>query len=223
MKKILLITLLCLSGGAVPVTHGQNLHPLLVKDEKWIQEVAILPPDVSLVSSDGAMIAEASGIVSESLRAVVSEALRAQAIRVHTGYFTPEWYLRSSEATYTYADIQYLFDRMMPKLRRNTKQVRKGRFTLGDQVALLNGQSKADTFVFIHVQGEITPSRSTLGFIIKASSKLNIYISMVDAYTGDVLSFDKITSRGDIMADPEGVLKKPVRKYFRSVFKKLGY
>jgi len=212
-----------LSGVAVPIASGQNLHPLLVKDEKWIQAVAILPPDVSLTSSDGAMTAEATEIVSDALDAVVSEALRAQAIRVHTGYFTPSWFLRGSEAYYAFADIQYLFGRMMPKLRRNAKQVRKGRFTLGDQITLLNGQSRADTFVFIHVLGEISPSRSTLGFITEASSKLNIYISMVDAYTGDILSFDKITSRGDIMADPEGVLKKPVRKYFRSVFKKLGY
>ena len=49
---------------------------------------------------------------------------------------------------YLLADMQTRYDALLPKLVDKSKDVKKARFTLGDEVMLLNVDKSADALVF---------------------------------------------------------------------------
>jgi hypothetical protein len=121
---------------------------------------------------------------------------------------------------YTLADIQARYDALLPKLVDKSKDVKKARFTLGDEVMLLNVHNDADVLVFIRGTGRVFTKGKT------AFSLINIFsfdfpftvitVGFVDARSGEVLAFTKPLSGSKVLKD-----KKSLAKMIEKSLKKL--
>ena len=121
---------------------------------------------------------------------------------------------------YTLADIQTRYDALLPKLVNKSKDVKKARFTLGDEVMLLNVHKEADVLVFIRGQGRVFTKGKT------AFSLINIFsfdfpftvitVGIVDSRTGEVLAFTKPVSASGVLKNPKG-LSKMIQKSLKKL------
>jgi hypothetical protein len=64
-----------------------------------------------------------------------------------------------SQQNYNVADFQTKFDDLLPKIMKKRSDVKKGRFTMGDEVLNLNLEKGADAVVFIRGEGKETDGR----------------------------------------------------------------
>lgn len=203
---------------------AQYLNPKLTdKTEKkvTIRSAAILPAKVEITkeSAKGAemMVAESADI-SGAVMEAVSQALQQKKMNVVPNSF--EQSAMDESRKYTLADIQARYDALLPKLVNKSKDVKKARFTLGDEVMLLNVHKDADVLVFIRGSGRVFTKGKT------AFSLINIFsfdfpftvitVGLVDARSGEVLAFTKPLTASKVLKD-----KKSLAKMIEKSLKKL--
>src|SRR5260370_2281385 len=140
------------------VVSAQYLHPKIAK-QSTIRNVVILPAKVDIVraSMKGP---EGMGAESELLSArVENEVAEVLAKKNVKRLNTPT--SSSGDGTqqkYTAADIQARFDALLPKIMKKRGDVKKGRFSMGDEVLHLNLDKSADPTVLIRRHGRKTAS-----------------------------------------------------------------
>ena len=139
--------------GAV---EAQYLHPKVKEKKVTIRSAVILPAKVEIVkeSSKGQemMVAESANI-SGNVTEAVNQTLEKKKITVAPSPF--EATAMDEARKYTLADIQTRYDALLPKLLDKSKDIKKARFTLGDEVMLLNVHRDADVLVFIRGTGRV--------------------------------------------------------------------
>jgi hypothetical protein len=200
---------------------AQYLHPKVVEKKVTIRSAVILPAKVEITkeSAKGAeMMVAQSAEVSGSVTEAVGQALQQKKIRVAANPF--EAAAMDDARKYQLADIQTRYDALLPKLVKKSKDVKKARFTLGDEVMLLNVHKDADVLVFIRGQGRVFTKGKT------AFSIINIFnldfpftlvtVGIVDARSGEVLAFTKPMSASKVIKD-----KKALNKMIEKSLKKL--
>jgi hypothetical protein len=195
---------------------AQYLHPKLVEKnvEKkvTIRSAVILPAKVEITkeSAKGSemMVAE-SAEISSSVMAAVNEALQKKKINVAPNSFEPA--AMDETRKYTLADIQARYDALLPKLVNKSKDVKKARFTLGDEVMLLNMHKDADVLVFIRGQGRVFTKGKTAFSLINIFSLdfpfTTITVGLVDARSGEVLAFTKPLSASKVLKDRKALTR----------------
>jgi hypothetical protein len=113
------------------------------------------------------------------------------------------------------------YDTVSAQLHKKPGGVRKGRYTLGDEVALLPCSAKADALLFLHSSGRIlTGGKKAFGALVggQAFSIARLYMAFVDARSGEVLAFTKITRGGDkFRKDPESVYRTVLLKDYEKM------
>jgi hypothetical protein len=192
-------------------TLGQRLHPRFKEAKPGdakpvISRVVILPAQVSL-SKDGMKgnerldkeAAAATPIIEKAL----AKALGNKNLTVIDGQFTPEALQNDEKLKYAVADLRRNYDDLHSKIIKKQKDVEKGRFSLGDQVLLLNQDDSIDAFVFVDAAGERkTGGKKALGIVTVTPwtmlSSYAITIGIVDARSGDVLAYTLTTTGSDI-------------------------
>src|SRR5205085_5237744 len=104
-----------------------------------------------------------------------------------------------AQARYAVADMQAKFDELLPKVMKKRDDVKKGRFSLGDEVLNLNLDKSADAIVFIRGQGQkLTKGKTAFTLLVGGlPAYLQLTIGVVDAHTGEVLVFTNPLTRGD--------------------------
>ena len=196
---------------AAPI-HGQYLHPKVTGKQTQIRNVVMLPAKVEVVrqSMKGpeGMAAE-SDLLSTRVGQLVSEALATKHISVLAA---PSAGAGEGDAQqkYTVADIQARYDALLPKIEKKRKDVKKGRFSLGDEVLNLHLDKNADAIVFIRGQGQkLTKGKTAFTLLVGGlPAYLQLLIGVIDAHTGEVLVFTNPLTRGDATsASDKGLLK----------------
>ncbi len=167
--------------------HGQYLHPKVTGKQTQIRNVVMLPAKVEVVRQS---MKGPEGMAAESdlLSARVSQLVKK----------------------YTVADIQARYDALLPKIEKKRKDVKKGRFSLGDEVLNLHLDKNADAIVFIRGQGQkLTKGKTAFTLLVGGlPAYLQLMIGVVDAHTGEVLVFTNPMTRGDATsASDKGLLK----------------
>ncbi len=192
--------------------HGQYLHPKISGKQTQIRNVVMLPAKVEIVrqSMKGpeGMAAE-SDLLSTRVSQLTSEALAAKHITVSAGA-TPATSEADTQQKYTVADLQARYDALLPKIAKKRKDVKKGRFSLGDEVLNLNLDKSADAIVFIRGQGQkLTKGKTAFTLLVGGlPAYLQLTIGVVDAHTGEVLVFTNPLTRGDATgANDKNLLK----------------
>jgi hypothetical protein len=219
----LIIALLCcmFAHSHAADVKAQYLHPKIAEKKVTIRNVVILPAKVEIVkeSAKGSemMVAESADISGKVVEAV-GQALQQKKIGAVANSFEPT--AMDDVRKYKLADIQSRYDALLPKLVNKSKDVKKARFTLGDEVMLLNVDKNADALVFIRGQGRVFTKGKTAFSIINIFSFdfpfALITVGIVDARSGEVLAFTKPFSASKVLKD-----QKSLNKMIEKSLKKL--
>src|SRR5215210_42022 len=149
-----LVVLLTVSGSHL--VHGQFLHPKIKSKETTIRRVVVLPAKVNVVrdSMKGpeGMAAESDDL-SARVETMIAEVLSKQK-HVTTLPATATPAAGDPQQNYNVADFQTKFDDLLPKIMKKRSDVKKGRFSMGDEVLNLNLEKGTDAVVFIRGEGK---------------------------------------------------------------------
>jgi len=205
-----------------PLTaRAQFLHPKVSGKQTTIQKVVILPAKVN-ITRDSMKGPEGMAAESEELSARVEKTLAD--VLANKKYVAtvngPASSTSEAEAQvkYTVADIQAKFDDLLPKVMKKRSDVKKGRFTMGDEVLNLNLDKSADAIIFIRGQGQkLTSGKKAFTLLVGgAPAFLKLQIGVVDARNGEVLLYtDPI-----LVGDPTTAVDR-LRSAIEKGFKKL--
>jgi hypothetical protein len=156
------------------------------------------------------MVAE-SEETSKTVFQAVGQSLQEKNISVLKSPFEGESATTDENHKYLLADIQTRYDALLPKLVNKSKDVKKARFSLGDEVMLLNVDKSADALIFIRGQGRVFTKGKTAFTLLNPFSFdfpiVFITIGIVDARTGEVLVFTKPASATKVLKDPKALNK----------------
>jgi len=201
--------------------RAQFLHPKIASKEVAIRKVVILPAKVDVVrdSMKGpeGMAAESEQL-SERVERMVTEVLANQK---HIATLNPPASPSSdaeAQTKYTVADIQAKFDDLLPKVMKKRKDVKKGRFSMGDEVVNLNVDKGADAIMFIRGKGQKLTSGKKAFMVLVGGlpAYLMMQIGIVDAHTGDVLVYTDPVLVGDPTTAVDR-LRKALEKGFKKI------
>ena len=220
--RFVLLTLCCvfLHFQAADV-NAQYVNIKLVEKKVTIRSATILPAKVEIMkeSAKGSemMVAE-SAEISANVMEAVGQALQKKQFTVVSNSFEPA--SMDDARKYTLADIQSRYDALLPKLFDKSKDIKKARFTLGDEVMLLNVHKEADVLVFIRGTGKVFTKGKTAFALVNIFSFeypfAQFTVGLVDARTGEVLAFTKPLSATKVLKD-----KKALTKVIEKSLKKL--
>ena len=201
--------------------EAQYLHPKVAEKKVTIHSAIILPAKVEIVKESAKgqemMVAESADI-SSSVMEAVGQSLQNKKITVAPNPFEPA--AMDESRRYTLADIQTRYDGLLPKLIKKSSDVKKARFTLGDEVMLLNVHKDADVLVFIRGQGRMFTKGKTAFSLVNIFSLdfpfAQITVGIVDAQSGEVLAFTKPMSASKMLKDKKA-LNKMIEKSLKKV------
>jgi len=220
---ILVLATLLLTGLSSP-TQAQFLHPKIKSKETTIRTVIVLPAKVNVVrdSMKGpeGMAAESDDL-SARVEKIIAEVLAKQKNVTTLSPPTPATSPSAqsgSPANYNVADFQAKFDDLLPKIVKKRSDVKKGRFTMGDEVLNLNLDKGTDAIVFIRGEGKkLTGGKTAFTLLVGGvPAYLRLQIGIVDAKNGDVLLYTDPIFGGD----PTTAVDR-LRKALEKGFKKL--
>ena len=172
----------------------KGIEPLLPEGEEWGRKLR----EMLTHAIAGARWTLAGDLSSES--ATSDEQVRQSVLRVRQKY-----------------------DTIAVQLKKKPGRVAKGRYTLGDEVALAPCSANADTLLFVHAIGLVeTGGRKAFSVVIGGSvgillaqARYEISIAFVDAKTGDVTGFTRINLLGGKAGkDPDKVLAQRLSEEF---------
>ncbi len=212
---------LAIAATSPHAAFAQYLHPKITSKQTTVRNIVVLPAKVEIVR-DSMKGPEGMGAESEQLSArvtgLITDALAAKHI---TALTTPVSLPGETDAQqkYTVADIQSRYDDLLPKIQRKKKDVKNGRFSMGDEVLNLNLSKSADAIVFIRGHGQrLTKGKTAFVLLVGGVwAYLQLTIGIVDAHTGEVLLYTDAVAVGD----PTDPSSKRVRKGIEKSLKKL--
>jgi hypothetical protein len=221
--KQLFLALFVVFAALTPATlHAQYLHPKVSGKEVSIRNVVVLPARVEIVKQGmrgpEGMAAE-SDLLSTQVTQLIIEALTAKHITASTNLSTG-----SSDADqqkkYLLSDFQTRYDALLPKIIKKPKDVKKGRFTLGDEVLNLNLDKTTDAIVFVRGQGQkLTKGMKTFSILTMSLNLpyLLLSIGVVDAHTGEVLLYANPMAIADATSQNEKPLSQAIEKSLKKL------
>ena len=211
IKTVVVITRLrklqlgCLAASVLmiaslsPAAHAQFLHPKITSKQVTVRKVVILPAKVEVVRDSmkgpegmAAESEELSGRVEKMVTEVLANQKHINTLSVPTSG-------GDTQGKYTVANIQAKFDDLLPKVLKKRKDVKQGRFSMGDEVLNLNLDKSADAIVFIRGRGQkLSSGKKTFTLLVGGMpAYLMIQIGVIDAHTGDVLVYTDPILAGD--------------------------
>lgn len=209
--------------AAIPMTLGAAINnPKLDSGEKSITHVCVMPiqaewAKVGIKAREG-MTKEADEW-TDKMGDVVLKLVREAGAETFPAL--PDQANASEAAKQTVLQVNQKYDTVATQLHRKPKEVKNGRYTLGDEVALLPCSAKADALLFLHASGSIlTGGKKAFGALVggQSSSTAQLYMAFVDAKSGEVLAFTSIMRAGDkFRKDPEAVYRGVLTKDFQKM------
>jgi hypothetical protein len=223
LPRTALTALLC-SQYSWAVIISKTVNP----KAKAINHVCILPVDAA-VSKIGFKGGERLIPDSEQWALKLEDAIRTgikDANGVLVGDLSPETMNSDEPLRQTVVRLKQKYNSVSVQMRRKPGQVKKGRYTLGDEVALLPCASTADSLVFVHAAGTLqTAGRKTASIlagglygVMASQSRFDIQVAFVDAMSGDVTVLLQTDGFGSSLEkDPESSWSKALSEHLRQL------
>jgi len=211
---------LSLAAITPQVARAQYLHPKITSKQTTIRNVVLLPAKVDIVR-DSMKGPEGMGAESEQLSARVSQLITDELTAKNIAALPAPSAAADGDAQqkYTVADIQSRYDDLLPKITTKKKDVKQGRFSMGDEVLNLNVDKKADAIVFIRGRGQkLTSGKKAFVILVGgAPAYLQLSISIVDAHTGEVLLYTDSVAVGDPTSGDTNRVRKSIAKSLKKL------
>lgn len=206
------------------VAFAQFEHPDLKSGKKHVGSLVLMPVHANIVKvgmkGGEPMVAE-SREVEQKLAPVIVEVLGKLGCKVDAQSLAPEPLSKDADLRYAVDDLQKQFDTVMEQMVRKSKDVRKGRFTIGDSVTKLPAGEHVDALLFVRASGEVlTGGKKAFGWLV-AGEKFDVvqmHIGVVDAKIGDVLYFAKPVMLKNLAKDTEET-RSGIEKSFKNFVK----
>jgi hypothetical protein len=212
--------ILLMIACSVPLARAQFAHPDLKSGKIVVRKVLILPPRATVTKSgmkgNETLIAE-SQMVEAALPGIIAEAIQAKGCTVLDNVFAPEALEKNPDLKFAVADIQDRYDALHKHVSEKPKDVRSGRYTMGDEVANFNPGAAADALVFVRAAGVVnTGGKKVLGAIagVNEADYVVVNIAIVDSQSGAVLYYGWSATGGSYLEHPER-MKKPIESSFK--------
>lgn len=221
MRTVMFAVVVVFTVSGAHQVHAQFIHPKIKSKEVTIRRVVVLPAKVNVVrdSMKGpeGMAAE-SDELSGRVQAMVAEVLSKKKHVTTIPPAAPPAEGSDAEQKYNVADFQTKFDDLLPKIMKKRSDVKKGRFTMGDEVLNLNLDKEADAVVFIRGAGQkLTSGKTAFRLLVGGTPAfLQLQIGIVDARNGEVLLYTDPM----LVGDPTTAVDR-LRKALEKGFKKL--
>jgi len=222
LKMFALVVLVVVSGSHR--INAQFIHPKIKSKETTIRTVVVMPAKVNVVrdSMKGpeGMAAESDELsvrVEKMVAEVLSKRKNVTTLPI-PGAAAAASADGDSQQKYNVADFQTKFDELLPKIMKKRSDVKKGRFSMGDEVLNLNLEKGADAIVFIRGAGKkLTGGKTAFTLLVGGvPAYLRLQIGIVDARNGEVLLYTDPIFPGD----PTTAVDR-LRKALEKGFKKL--
>jgi hypothetical protein len=197
--------------------HAQFLHPKIQSKETTIRRVVVLPAKVNVVR-DSMKGPEGMAAESDELSARVASMVAEVLSKKKNVATVPATNEADSQQKYNVADFQTKFDDLLPRIMKKRSDVKKGRFSMGDEVLNLNLEKGADAVIFIRGEGKkLTSGKTAFRMLVGGMpAYLRLQIGMIDARNGEVLLYTDPIFPGD----PTTAVDR-LRKALEKGFKKL--
>jgi hypothetical protein len=210
-----LVVLLTVSGSHQ--VRAQFLHPKIQSKETTIRRVVVLPAKVNVVR-DSMKGPEGMAAESDELSLRVTTMVAEVLSKKKNVATVPTASDADSQQKYNVADFQTKFDDLLPKIMKKRSDVKKGRFSMGDEVLNLNLEKTADAVVFIRGEGKkLTSGKTAFRMLVGGMpAYLRLQIGIIDARNGEVLLYTDPHFTGD----PTTAVNR-LRKALENGFKKL--
>ena len=209
----------CLS--VLPSTLAAQYQPKDFKTgKKLVKNILILPPEATLMKSgmkgSEPLVAEAQALGS-GLSPIVEQILSDKGCNVLPDVFGASVMDQNPDLKYALSDLQTRYDKLQVLVAKKPKDVRTGRFSLGDEVANLSPGIAADGLVFVRAKGFV-PTTGLKTFVVFTGmgvtySHVSLDISVVDAQTGTILYFAKPGFSGNFVGNPSS-MKEAINRSF---------
>lgn len=224
-----LATLTLVIAVSVPAAFAghknENLYyvsPKLASGADAIHSVCVVPGEMQLTKVG---MKGKEGMEKESeewanaLQNIVEAHLKAANVEVVSSTISPDQLDANPEAQQLVLQVQKSYDSVATQLERHPKDIKKDRFSLGDEVAILPCSAKSDALVFFHAEGEmLTGGKKAFSLLVRQTEEANLRISFVDAKTGDVLALIRMQREGERSEkNPEKAYGKALDREFKKI------
>ena len=215
LLAVVVIAFTCLS------TNAQFVHPKLKSKETTIRTVVVMPAKVTVVrdSMKGpeGMAAE-SDELSGRVEKMISEVLSKQKHVTTLALPTAGTGAGDAQPDYNIADFQTKFDDLLSRITKKRSDVKKGRFSMGDEVLNLNLEKSTDAIVFIRGEGKkLTGGKTAFTVLVGGTpAYLKLRVAILDARSGEVLLY----ADPELKGDPTTAVDR-LRKALENGFKKM--
>ena len=207
-KLALAITLMLACVTSLP---GRAGHRDPKSSKKPIRSVVLMPLRINLTRMS---MKGAESMMDEARDTELPLALEVEAALGDLGYrldkrsLSTETLAKDADERYAVDDLQKKFDSELQLMRKKSKDVRKGRFTLGDEVAKLPLSDTVDALLFVRARAQLlTENKKAFGtFVAGARNDSTVMdFGLVDAKSGDVVYFGKSSVAADLTQDSEEI------------------
>jgi hypothetical protein len=225
--SVLLALVFALHTTAAMARHkNENLQyvsPKLASGEEAIHSVCVVPGEMQLTKvgmkgKEG--MEKQSEEWANALQGIVEALLKASEVEVVSSAISPDQLDTNPDAQQLVLQVQKSYDSVATQLEKHPKDIKKHRFSLGDEVAILPCSAKSDALVFFHAEGEVL-TRGKKAFnllVVTAPEEANLRLSFVDSKTGDVLTLVRIQREGDrFEKNPERAYGKALDREFKKI------
>ncbi len=209
--------LLLAAASGVSLAQAQFAHPDLKSGKIVVHKLLILPAQATVTKSGmkgSEGLIQESRIVEKALPGLISQALQTKGCTVLDNVLTLDALEKDQDLKSAVADIQGRFETIHTHVEQKPKDVRTGRYTLGDDVANFAPGAAADALVFTRAFGVLTTGgKKAFAALVggNASDFVGMDITVVDSQMGNVLFFTRAFSGGNFVGDT-GRMGKPIEK-----------
>jgi hypothetical protein len=204
---------------------AQFVHPDLMSRKKQVHFLLLMPVQVQLTKlgmKGPEPMMEESLQTEHALTPVIANVLQQLGYKLDQESLAPAALEKDPDLRYAVDDLQKRFDGELDRMNRKAKDVRKGRFTLGDEVTKLSAGEGVDALLFVRAKGQVlTGGKKAFGALVAGpkNDTAFMHFGVVDARTGDVLYFARPVVLRNIAKDPEkttGNVKKSFKNFAKA-------
>ena len=206
--------------------RNENLYyvnPKLASGSDAIHSVCVVPGEMQLTKvgmkgKEG--MAKESEDWANALQNIVETHLKAAQVEVVSSNISPDQLDANPDAQQLVLQVQKSYDSVATQLEKHPKDIKKDRFTLGDEVAILPCSAKSDALVFFHAEGELlTSGKKAFSLLVATNAEeANLRLSFVDAKTGEVLALIRIQREGNrFEKNPEKAYGKALDRELKKI------
>ena len=193
--------------------------------EFQIRNVCMMPAEAKLskvTMKGGQGMSNESDNWTASLENMVEAHLKTSEVQIQQATDALASAASDDEIHQVISQLNQKYEDVAKQLNRHPKDIRKSRFTLGDDVALLPCAAKSDVLVFVQGEGQVTSGgKKAMGMLVGGKGNVSyatLVLTMADAKTGEILAFARLSnaeSFGDKFVDQtESVYGKALDKQF---------